>query len=255
MGGALRVASRSPAWGWRVCCGRSWPGFPLDGGRLLRAALWRWKGTLARATYLASRVGTGVAFALVGLGVLQMLAGGLVGGFWLILIGLFLRGAADASYAQTALREALQHLRVRDVMTRDVVTVTPEATLEELVEKFWAHHFTGFPVARDGRVYGIAAVHDLHAVPREWWREARAGEVMRPLGEGFVVARGDSVVQALEKAAGNGLGRLAVVESGRLAGYLSLKDITHVLVLRGLAPLRTPEVEVPGAVRELGRAA
>ncbi|HXG05224.1 MAG TPA: site-2 protease family protein [Candidatus Binatia bacterium] len=231
------------------------PGFPLDGGRLLRAGLWRWKGTLARATYLPSRVGTGVAFGLVGLGVLQILAGGLVGGFWLILIGLFLRGAADASYAQLALREALQHLRVRDIMARDVVTVTPEATLEELVEKFWAHHFTSFPVVRDGRVFGIAAVHDLHGVPRERWREARAEEVMRPLGDGLVVAQDDSVVQALQKAAANGLGRLAVLESGRLVGYLSLKDITHVLVLRGGAPLRGEEVDVPSAVRELDRAA
>jgi Zn-dependent protease/CBS domain-containing protein len=231
------------------------PGFPLDGGRLLRAILWRWKGTLARATYLASRVGAGVAFALVGLGVLQILAGGLVGGFWLVLIGLFLRGAADASYAQTALRKALEHLLVRDIMVRDVVAVAPETSLEELVEKFWTHHVTSFPVVRDGRVYGIAAVHDLRGVPRERWPQARAEEVMRPLGEELVVAQGDSVVRALQKAAGNGLGRLAVVESGRLVGYLSLKDITHVLVLRGLAPLRAENVDVPRAVRELERAA
>lgn len=231
------------------------PGFPLDGGRLLRAVLWRWKGSLGHATYLASRIGTGVAFALVGLGVVQILAGGLVGGFWLILIGLFLRGAAEAGYAQTALREALDHLLVRDIMVRDVVTVAPETSLEELVEKFWTHHVTSFPVVRDARVYGIAAVHDLRGVPRERWGEARAEQVMRPLRDGLVVAQGDSVVRALQKATGNGLGRLAVLESGRLVGYLSLKDITHVLVLRGLAPLRAEDVDVPSAVREVERAA
>ena len=80
------------------------PGFPLDGGRLLRAALWQWKGTLSRATYIASRVGAVIAFGLMGLGVLQVLAGAFVGGLWLIFIGLFLRTAADAGYTQMALR-------------------------------------------------------------------------------------------------------------------------------------------------------
>ena len=73
------------------------PGFPLDGGRILRAALWKWKGTLGQATYIASRVGVSFAFALMALGVLQIFGGAVLGGFWFIIIGMFLRGAADAS--------------------------------------------------------------------------------------------------------------------------------------------------------------
>src|SRR5207244_10806387 len=93
------------------------PGFPLDGGRLLRAALWKWKGTLGQATYIASRVGVGFAFALMALGVWQILGGAVLGGFWFIIIGMFLRGAAGASYSQMALREALARLPVRGFIT------------------------------------------------------------------------------------------------------------------------------------------
>jgi Zn-dependent protease/CBS domain-containing protein len=210
------------------------PGFPLDGGRLLRAALWKWKGTLGQATYLASRVGVGFAFTLMALGVWQILGGAIVGGFWLILIGVFLRGAADASYSQTALREALARLPVRDIMTRDVVTVRPDATIEQLADAFWSHHVTSFPVVADDRVRGIASLHQVHEVPPEQRTQRRVSELMRPLTDELVVEPDDSVFDALAKATRNQLGRLAVLKDSRLVGYLSLKDITHVLALRGV---------------------
>lgn len=210
------------------------PGFPLDGGRLLRAALWKWKGTLGQATYMASRVGVGFAFALMALGVFQILAGNVVGGIWFILIGMFLRGAADASYSQMALREALARLPVRDIMTREVVTVRPEATVEQLADAFWSHHVTSFPVVDGGTVRGIASLQHVHAVPPEQRTERRVSELMRPLTDELVVGPDDSVFDALGKATRNQIGRLAVLKDSRLVGYLSLKDITHVLALRGL---------------------
>jgi Zn-dependent protease/CBS domain-containing protein len=211
------------------------PGFPLDGGRLLRAALWRWKGSHQRATFLASRAGIGFAYALMGLGLWQILSGAVLGGLWLILIGLFLRSAADASYSQTALKEALGRLPVRDIMARDVVTVPAHATVEELAETFWAHHVTTFPVVDDGQVGGIASVHQVREVPAEQRRTRRVHELMRPLDADLVVGPDDSVFEALRKSTGNRVGRLAVLDGSRLVGYLSLKDITHVLALRGIA--------------------
>jgi Zn-dependent protease/predicted transcriptional regulator len=210
------------------------PGFPLDGGRLLRAALWKWKGTLGQATYIASRVGSGFAFALMALGVFQIFGGAVIGGFWFILIGMFLRGAADASYSQMALREALARLPVRDIMTREVVTVPPEATVEQLADAFWSHHVTSFPVVDGGTVRGIASVQQVHAVPPEQRTQRRVSELMRPLTDDLVVGPDDSVFDALGKATRNQVGRLAVLKDSRLVGYLSLKDITHVLALRGL---------------------
>lgn len=231
------------------------PGFPLDGGRILRAALWSWKGTLGRASYIASRVGVGFAFVLMALGLLQIINGAFVGGFWMILIGLFLRSAADTSYAQTALREALARLLVRDVMTREVVSVSPDATIAQLVEDFWSHHFTSFPVVDNGVVQGIANVQQVHKVPRERWAEMRVRELMRPVSEDLIIHPKESVFLALEKASRNALGRLAVLDGSRLVGYLSLKDITHVLALRGLGQNGVGDAEVLPGRRTLPRPA
>jgi len=213
------------------------PGFPLDGGRLLRAALWQWTGSVSRATRIAARVGNGFAIGLVALGVLQILSGVIISGVWLVLLGLFLRGAADAGYTQIALREALGRLKVSDVMTRRVVTVTPQATVAELVEHFRVHHFTSFPVVEGGRVAGVAAIHQVESIPREQWMQERVRDVMRPLGDDLVVRPDDDVHRALEKASGNRLGRLAVLDGPRLVGYLSVRDIAHVLALKGLKGL------------------
>jgi CBS domain-containing protein len=210
------------------------PGFPLDGGRILRAALWRWKGSLARATYLASRAGAAFAILLMAWGVVQMFAGAFVGGIWMVLIGLFLQNAANASYAQIALRQALERLPVRAIMAREVVSVPPDMTVAGLVEQFWAHHFTSFPVVEGTTPIGIASIAQLQQVARDQWPLLRVRDLMRPLDDSLVVRMDTSVFQALEKASANNVGRLAVVDAGRLAGYLSLKDITHVLALRGL---------------------
>jgi CBS domain-containing protein len=211
------------------------PGFPLDGGRLLRAALWAWTGQLRQATYRASRVGVFFAFALMALGFVQIFAGNVVGGFWMLLIGMFLRGAADASYSQIALREALGRLPVREIMTREVITVAPDATVEQLADHFWAHHVTSFPVVEQGALRGIASVQQVHEVPREQRVQRQVRELMHSVTDDLMVRPGDSVFDALGKATRNKIGRLAVVEDSRLVGYLSLKDITHVLALRGLS--------------------
>jgi Zn-dependent protease/predicted transcriptional regulator len=213
------------------------PGFPLDGGRVLRAALWKWKGSLRSATLIASRVGGGVAVVLMMWGFLQVMTGAFMGGAWMILIGLFLRGAADASYAQVDVKETLGRLHVDDIMVRNPVTVAAHAPLTMLVDLLWAHHFTSFPVVDDGgRAAGIATLQHVQPVPREHWAHTQVREVMQVVGAELCVERADTVYRAFEKASRNGLGRLLVVDGERLVGYLSLKDITHVLALRGVAP-------------------
>jgi Zn-dependent protease/predicted transcriptional regulator len=213
------------------------PGFPLDGGRVLRAALWKWKGSLRPATLIASRVGSAVAVILMMWGFLQVMTGAIMGGVWMILIGLFLRGAADASYAQVDLKETLGRLHVDDVMVRNPVTVAAHASVTTLVDLLWAHHFTSFPVVEEGgRVAGIATLKHVQPVPRDQWPNTLVREVMQPMSPELAAERSDTLYHAFEKASRNGLGRLAVVEGERLVGYLSLKDITHVLALRGVAP-------------------
>lgn len=208
------------------------PGFPLDGGRLLRAVLWKWKGNLRWATQMASRVGSAVAFLLMGLGILRALAGEFLGGLWFVLIGVFLRQAAEGSYQQLVVRRALAPLAVRDVMTREVVHVPPDLSVAQVVHDFfWQHHVSSFPVLDGPQVVGILSIHQLKAIPQERWAETPVREIMLPVSGPLIAAPGDRLWQAFEKLSQNGLGRLAVVENGALVGYLSLKDVLHILAV------------------------
>lgn len=209
------------------------PGFPLDGGRLLRAALWRWTGSLERATAIAAQVGMAFALGLMGLGALQLLGGQVLGGVWLVLIGLFLRGAAETSHTRVALREALSRLVVRSVMTREVVRISVDATVANLVELFWAHHVTSFPVMDSAVVRGIVTIQQASQVESDRRGDVQVGAIMRRLEDDLVIAPTDTVYHAFERASANGIGRLAVMNGSELVGYLSLKDITHVLALGG----------------------
>jgi len=212
------------------------PGFPLDGGRLLRAVLWKLKGNLQSATRLASRVGGLVALGLIGLGVLRVFAGEFLGGLWLVLIGLFLRQAAEGSYQQLVMRNVLGPLAVRDVMSRDVIQIPGDLSVARVVDDFfWPHRVSSFPVVDDGRVVGIVALDQLKQVPPERRAEMPVRQLMLPLTDALVAAPGDPLPRAFEKLTLNGLGRLVVLDRGRLVGYLSLKDVMHVLAVSGTA--------------------
>lgn len=208
------------------------PGFPLDGGRVLRAVLWKIKGDLRRATEIASRAGGVVAMLLIVFGVLRGFAGDFLGGLWFVLIGVFLRQAGQASYQQLLVRRALEPLAVREVMTRDVVHIPADASVGRAVDDyFWRHHVSSFPVVADGRLVGILSIRQLGNVPRERWAETTVSDVMQRIDDSLTAAPGDDLWAAFQKLSANGLGRLAVVDGGRLAGYLSAKDVLHVLTV------------------------
>lgn len=211
------------------------PGFPLDGGRVLRALVWKWKGDIVQATYVASRVGTLVAAALIGFGILRGLDGSVVSGLWLSVIGVFLHRAARWSAQQTALREALRDLRVDDVMRTDVVTVPVYATAASVADAFWRHHVTSIVVIdAAGAPRGIITVDGLRALPRDRWPLTRVAEVMRPLDADLTVRPGDSAVRALDRGTRSGLGHVVVTDdAGRLVGWVSIEDISRALMLRG----------------------
>ena len=232
------------------------PGDPVDGGRLLRALTW-WR-TGRPSSRAASTGGAVVRFALVIAGGAALLRGAAPIGAGLILLALFLRDAAAASSAEIALREALTPVKVREAMTRSVVAVPPEATIAQLVETFWAYHFTSFPVMNEGAVVGLVDVRDVAAVGREHWPRTRVRTLMRPLGDDLVVAPDDTLLAALAKASRNGIGRLIVLDDSTLAGYLTSHDITDVLTDKmggpEMAPQTPPRSGRPGAaVASLGR--
>ncbi len=210
------------------------PGLPLDGGRVLRAIIWRVTGSLKRATYIASIIGQALAGMMIILGLVTILfARQIVTGLWLIFIALFLRQAAEASYRQVVMRRALRGATVGDAMTRDVVTVSPAITLTALVdEHFLHHHFICYPVVEGDSTLGLVSIKDVKHIPRERWRETHVGDVMTPLSDENTLASTDGIPAAMRKLAASGSGRLPVVDHGRLVGIVTRGDIMRNLEIR-----------------------
>ena len=211
------------------------PAFPLDGGRILRAALWLKGGDHDRATRVAARIGAGLGFGLAALGVLQILGGRLGDGLWTVLIGFFIRSAAIASGLEAATRRMLGDATVARFMTPDPVTVPVAMALSDFVEEvvYRTRHDT-YPVTDGaGRPRGLVAVGVLSTVAREAWPSTAVMEVADRIAAEETVAPEMPAIQALDRMRRSGRSRLLVVdETGRLVGLLTLKDLLDTLTLK-----------------------
>lgn len=209
------------------------PAFPLDGGRVLRAGLWYWKGNLGWATRIATRSGGILGFALILLGVLSIIAGNFVGGLWWFLIGLFVRQAADASFMQYMARQALAGEPVLRFMTPDPVTVPASVTLRAFVDDYvYRYHYDLYPVTRDGRLVGCVRTHDVKDLAPETWDAHVVSEIMRPPTLELTIPPGADAMQALAQMRRSANSRLLVTEGGRLVGVLVLKDMLELIALK-----------------------
>ncbi len=209
------------------------PAFPLDGGRILRSALWRWKGDLRWATHKAARFGSGFGIVLIALGGLTLLAGNLVAGVWYAILGLFLRSAAQMSYQQVLLRESFENVKVERIMRRQPVTVHPGLSLQELVEDYiYNHHYKMFPVVDGDRLIGCVTTRAVKEVPREEWEIRTVGSIIGDCFAGQTVRPETPVTEALDIMRKNEFNRLMVVRDHRLEGIVSLTDIFRVLSAR-----------------------
>ena len=216
------------------------PGFPLDGGRVLRAGLWAWNKDFNRATSQAALtgIGFGVALGLIGAVLMVGAWSGVTGrsiarnGGWLIFIGAFLFSAALASRRQAAMRTSLASVTVRQVMVHRVVTLLPDMSVQDAVDQYFvAHGFGGFPVCEEGQVLGVVTVRDVQALPTALWPWRRVREVMRPASPAFCIPPDWSVMQAMERMVQGGWDRLAVVENGVIVGLIARSAIAHFLQL------------------------
>lgn len=209
------------------------PGFPLDGGRMLRAALWGWKGDFRWATRIASQIGGGFGLVLIFLGVFFFVTGNFVGGMWWFLIGLFLRSAAGMSYQQMLVRETIKGERVRRFMNADPITVGPEVTLETLVEDYvYRYHHKMYPVVENDRALGLIGTDQIKAVPRADWATRTVAQAMEHSTPENTVSPDTDALDAWSCMSRSGRSRLLVVENGRLAGLLSLRDLMQFLSLK-----------------------
>jgi Zn-dependent protease/CBS domain-containing protein len=202
------------------------PALPLDGGRVLRSAIWRMKGDFVAATRAAAGVGRWFAFALIVGGLFLLIFQGSFSGAWLAFIGWFLLAAASAEVRYTLARQALAGLRVRDVMTPDPVTTTPDLTLGQLVDDVVRHerHHT-YPVVEHGRPVGLLPFRRVAEVPREQWDERHVRDCMIGLDRVPVLREDEAAADALTELGNSAIGRALVVEADRLVGLVSIRDV------------------------------
>lgn len=210
------------------------PAFPLDGGRILRAILWRWKGQLRWATRVTSRIGAGFGAAMIGAALVALFLGWFMTAMWWFLIGSFLRAAARSSYQQMMLRESLQGMPVSRFMQTQVVAVPPYLTLRQLVDDYiYRHYFKMFPIVDGDRLLGCITTNDIKRVPAAEWERVTVQEATSCDVRTHSIGASEDAVKALARMNGRGLSRLMVVDDdGRLVGIVALKDLLRFLALR-----------------------
>ncbi len=205
------------------------PGFPLDGGRILRAIVWGITGDYTRATRFASRGGQLLAYVLILTGIWQSLTGSFVGGLWLAFIGWFLLTAAQESYAQVAIRGALRGLRADDIMSRELPTIGRDISLEEYGHEVLRTGRRCHLVVTDGELMGLMSVHVLNRVPHENWASTSVQAAMIPREQIHWTAPEEPVLSLLERMQNEDINQMPVVTAGQVVGLVSRESILRVV--------------------------
>ena len=214
------------------------PGFPLDGGRVLRSIVWAITKNADRSTRIAARVGQGVAFLFILDGIWQFFHGAGFGGLWIAFIGWFLMDAAKASYNEVESTEKLRGIRVSEVLSRDCAIVNRGMSLREFVDTYLLT--TGqrcFAVEDQGRLVGIVTPRDVSKIPRDRWERTTVREAMRPLQQLQIITSDTPVLDALKLMARNDVNQLPVVADGILQGMVSRSQVIQLLHVRSVLQL------------------
>lgn len=200
------------------------PGFPLDGGRVLRSIIWLTTGNFMRATRAATIAGYGVSYLFIFGGIIILFTMYWLNGLWLIFIGFFLNSATRATYNQTKLRDTLKGFTAEDVMTRDFPRIPRQLTIKELVNGPLLTSSSQYLLVTDGdSVDGLLTMQQVKEVPREYWDLTTAGQAMAPLEKLKMVQPSDDAISILERIDEDNLEIVAVVREGKLIGMV-LRD-------------------------------
>jgi Zn-dependent protease len=206
------------------------PGFPMDGGRVLRAIAWRMTGDIVRATKIAAGIGQFIAAAFIVIGFFRFFAGAGLGGLWIAFIGWFLGEAAAASSSQIETTTALSQLRVRDLTSRDCASIEGGMNLRIFAEEYLGRTGQRCCIVREnGAVVGLITPYELKNVPRERWPFTTVAQTMRPINQIRAAAPDMTVDQALQWMIRENLNELPVIENGRLEGVISRARILEYL--------------------------
>jgi Zn-dependent protease len=207
------------------------PAFPLDGGRIYQAWQWQRTGDARTATERAAVLGLAIGAALVGLGVLQLLVSGPVGGIWLMLIGWFIREAARAELRQVSIGEPLSKIAVSQVMTANPAVVATGMSVNDFVEAvFFGGRHAAYPVTdTSGEVTGLITLRRLRSVPADKAGARTMGELATPIADVVTVAPSAPVAELLNRVGGAGDNRALVFDDGALVGIVSPSDLARLI--------------------------
>jgi Zn-dependent protease/predicted transcriptional regulator len=214
------------------------PGFPLDGGRVLRSIIWAATGDLRKATLWSARVGQFVAYLFILWGIWLFFTGNVLGGLWLGFIGWFLLSASQAAAVEQAVRTLFRDTTVAEAMRPVVVEVPPDITLEALFDSYlMPYGLRAVPVVDDGRFVGLVTLAGMRHIPRDRWPATTAREVMIPLERLHAVQPQQRLTDVLPLMARQDVNQLPVIQDGRLVGIVARDSIVRYLEFRrGLSP-------------------
>ena len=209
------------------------PGYPLDGGRILRSLIWWKTKDVVRATRLASRVGQFIAICFIALGIIRFFTGAGFPGLWIAFIGWFLLQASQASYAQIKLADGLKGVRVQDIMSRDCASVDSRSNVKMFVEEHLLRSGRRcYVVERDGQIVGLVTPHEVKSIAPEKWPYTTMDDVMRPLDQLHTVQPETSVIDALERMSKDDVNQLPVITDNHLEGVISRANVLQFLQTR-----------------------
>jgi len=209
------------------------PGFPMDGGRLVRAYLWKKNNDFYYATRKASNYGQKIALFFITFGLFSIFVG-FPGGLWLMLIGWFLHTASQTSYQQASLQETLSRVKVKDIMVRDIVFIPKDTTVDAAVnEYFLKYGYGGFPVVDDGKFLGILTLREIKNISKERWKDVRISGVFIPHDKKWEVSENEDAMRALELMISEDKGRLVVTEKGNIIGLITRNGIARYVKIMG----------------------
>lgn len=212
------------------------PAFPLDGGRVLRAIIWKLKGDLELATKIASAAGGAFGYLIIFLGIFLALTGNIVNGIWFVLTGWFINQSSQSSYQNMVVNDIFGKIKVKKFMSENLITVNSNISVKDMVESyFYRYKYSSFPIKKGEMILGVVNLEMIKRVDRDAWDSTSIEQITERLNDSLTVSPEDSVAEAMTKIFGNSIGRVLVMDDNHLVGIVSRTDIlNHIRIYNQL---------------------